>query len=55
MAKAKHSLRLLSVMVLMSIALNGCGGTTQSDTNDIESAESDSLQTTDIYSNHADS
>lgn len=51
MAKAKHSLRLLSVMVLMSIALNGCGGTTQSDTNDIESAESDSLQTTDIYSN----
>ena len=26
MAKAKHSLRLLSVMILMSIVLNGCGG-----------------------------
>lgn len=26
MAKAKYSLRLMSVMMLMSIALNGCGG-----------------------------
>lgn len=42
MAKAKHSLRLMSVMMLMSIALNGCGG---SETSDSETTTSTDTQT----------
>ena len=42
MAKAKHSLRLMSVMMLMSIALNGCA---ESETSDSETTTSTDTQT----------